>query len=138
MPCTVGSALSRSIVASNSAWLVSAGGLQEHRAVHPRGLAGVLLVPDVDLAGGMIVHEHDGQAGRRYRSVSRRPGHFDAVCSRIVWARAFPSRIDAGTSSFPEPSSGGPYFYCNRFCNSLTDETTCDKILPSFPVGLIL
>jgi hypothetical protein len=39
------------------------------RPIHPGGLAGLLLVLDVDLAGRVVTDQHDGQAGDNPRLV---------------------------------------------------------------------
>ena len=70
MPWTSGSALRASIVARSFA-SVDVGGQAEQRPAHPGGLAGVLLVPDVDLAGRVLADQDDRQAGDPARS---RPG----------------------------------------------------------------
>ena len=45
--------------------LVGVGGQSHDRAVHPGGLAGILLVADIDLAGGIVADQDDRQAGDR-------------------------------------------------------------------------
>ena len=71
MPWTAGSALSRSIVASSSSWLVVAGRRSTVPFI-PAAVARLLLVADIDLAGRIVAHQDDGQArddpgGRRER-----------------------------------------------------------------------
>ena len=52
----------------------SSAGSRSDVAVHPGGLAGVLLVADVDLAGRVVADEDDGQAGHDPRHLAE-PSH---------------------------------------------------------------
>ena len=80
---------------------------------HPGGLAGVLLVPDVDLAGRVLADQDDRQAGHAAGRgpEARRPR--PATSSRIDWAIALPSRMRAANGDrsgreSSEPGSPGP------------------------------
>ena len=103
MPWTDGSALSRSIVPSSSAWR-GLGGQPEDVAVHPGGLAGVLLVADIDLAGRIVAHEHDGQP----RDDPRRLAEAGDLVRQLVanpLGQGF--SIENGRGHGGDPGSGG-------------------------------
>ena len=99
MPWTSGSALRASIVArSFDSWHVVRQA--EQRPAHPGGLAGVLLVPDVNLAGGIVADEDDRQARDPARSGPGGSATSSATWFRMVWARALPSRMRAANGQF--------------------------------------
>ncbi len=72
------------------------GGEPFDRSAHPGGLAGVLLVPDVDLAGGVVTDQHDRQAGDASRlGLPSRDVGGDVLADLL--RDAFPSRSRAAT-----------------------------------------
>ncbi len=103
IPWMVGSAFSRSTVASSSG-LGGLGGEPDGDRVHARFLAGLALAPHVDLAGGVLAHQHHRQT-RRHAPWVRSRAASTATSSRIARPMATPSRIRALTGRSPRRGS---------------------------------
>ena len=86
--------------------LARRGGKPQQLAVHPRGVTGILLVADVDLAGRVIAHEHNRQSGHDPGLVPE-PGNIASQLFTDLLGQGFPIEQRRGHSGFPENGESG-------------------------------